>query len=553
MKKTTWTIGKRIKIGGGVLCALLALVGGIAWHSLGAIRANATFIKGDVMPGLIQSGNFAAEQANNFIRAMLYAQARTPADRAKWQQAIDGGNQHISAFLDSYEGSITTSDDRQNFAQLLTLRAANRTIRDNYFKLVDAGQEAAAADLLTSALYPSYQAYTNQASVIFNYNAKNGDTVAASINSNTTATTRLILIVTVSALGFGLVVGLLIIRSTNRALNTITGQLDAGAEQTAAASEQVASASQSLAEGASEQAASLEETSASLEEISSMTKRNAESSLQAKQLANDTRQAAETGAAGMAEMTKAMNAIKESSSAIAKIVKTIDEIAFQTNILALNAAVEAARAGEAGAGFAVVADEVRSLAQRSAQSAGETATKIAEAVSCSERGVQISAKVAESCAEIVAKARRVDELVAEIAAGSNEQSQGIGQVTTAVAEMDKVTQANAATAEESASAAEELSSQARAMRESVAGLQQLVHARADRVAATAAPVPAKSNAAVAAPAQPAPKKISRTPITPTLGRRPATLVAPARGQRAVPTAPRNGNGHGPDPFDGFFK
>ncbi|MEO7600184.1 MAG: methyl-accepting chemotaxis protein, partial [Opitutus sp.] len=153
---------------------------------------------------------------------------------------------------------------------------------------------------------------------------------------------------------------------------------------------------------------------------------------------------------------------------------TIDEIAFQTNILALNAAVEAARAGEAGAGFAVVADEVRSLAQRSAQSAKETATRIEDSVARSESGVLISGKVAESFAEIVTKAQRVDILVAEIATSSAEQSQGIGQITTAVSQMDQVTQSNAAGAEESASASEELSAQAAMMKRSVGELQRLV-------------------------------------------------------------------------------
>jgi methyl-accepting chemotaxis protein len=176
----------------------------------------------------------------------------------------------------------------------------------------------------------------------------------------------------------------------------------------------------------------------------------------------------------MTEMKQAMDAIKDSSATIAKIVKTIDEIAFQTNILALNAAVEAARAGEAGAGFAVVAEEVRSLAQRSAGAAKETAAKIEESVARSEHGVAISAKVATSFEEIVVKARKVDELVGEIATASTEQRQAIGQVTTAVSQMDKVTQTNAAGAEETASASEELSAQAEVMRESVGSLRALV-------------------------------------------------------------------------------
>ena len=179
----------------------------------------------------------------------------------------------------------------------------------------------------------------------------------------------------------------------------------------------------------------------------------------------------------MQTMAVAMNDIKGSSDEVAKIIKTIDEIAFQTNILALNAAVEAARAGEAGMGFAVVADEVRNLAQRAAQAAKETSGKIETAVTKTTQGVQISAKVAQSLQEIVAKVRQVDELAAEVAAASREQSQGIEQVNTAVTQMDKVTQSSAATAEESASASEELNAQAEVLRDAVGDLLKLVDGR----------------------------------------------------------------------------
>jgi len=240
------------------------------------------------------------------------------------------------------------------------------------------------------------------------------------------------------------------------------------------AAAQVSSSSQSLAEGSSEQAASIEETSASLEEMSSMTKRNADNSQQANNLAKQTRAAADKGVVDMQAMNLAMTEIKQSSDDVAKIIKTIDEIAFQTNILALNAAVEAARAGEAGMGFAVVADEVRNLAQRSAQAAKETALKIEGAISKTSQGVNLSTRVAEALNEIVAKARQMDELAAEVANASSEQSQGITQVNTAVGSMDKVTQGTAANAEECASAAEELNSQALAMKQTVGELLHLV-------------------------------------------------------------------------------
>jgi methyl-accepting chemotaxis protein len=276
------------------------------------------------------------------------------------------------------------------------------------------------------------------------------------------------------AIAIGIGLAAFITLGTNRTLRAVAEAILGGANQTSAAARQVSSSSQALAEGASEQAASLEETSSSLEEMSSMTKRNADAAAEAKQLSNQTRMAADAGSADMAEMKVAMDAIKTSSAEISKIVKTIDEIAFQTNILALNAAVEAARAGEAGAGFAVVAEEVRNLAQRSAMAAKETAAKIEDSVNRSEHGVRISGKVAKSLGEIVEKARKVDGLIAEIATASNEQNEGIGQLNSAVTQMDKVTQANAGSAEETAAAAEELSSQSAAMLEAVVGLRRLI-------------------------------------------------------------------------------
>ena len=210
-----------------------------------------------------------------------------------------------------------------------------------------------------------------------------------------------------------------------------------------------------------------------------MTKRNAENARQANELAKTARMAADKGLGDMHAMAAAMEAIKVSSDDIAKIIKTIDEIAFQTNILALNAAVEAARAGEAGMGFAVVADEVRNLAQRCAQAAKETSGKIEDAIAKSSQGVEITGKVEAALNDIVNQVRQVDELVTEVAGATREQTDGIAQINVAVGQMDKVTQSNAATAEESAAAAEELNSQAAVMKRSVADLLQLVGGRSE--------------------------------------------------------------------------
>ena len=279
-------------------------------------------------------------------------------------------------------------------------------------------------------------------------------------------------------LGFVLLIVWWIARGIAKPVRDIANELGAGADHVASASTQVSSAGQTLASGASEQAASLEETSASLEELTSMTKRNAEHASTAKNLAADTRATASGGQADMRQMATAMDDLRKASANVAKIIKTIDEIAFQTNILALNAAVEAARAGEAGKGFAVVAEEVRNLAQRSASAAKETAITIDETVRMSERGAKLSGKVAIGFNDIAEKTQRLDGIVAEIAQASHEQNEGLQQINTAVRQMDTVTQGNASGAEESASAAEELNSQALTLKECVNQLLRIVNGHA---------------------------------------------------------------------------
>ena len=270
-------------------------------------------------------------------------------------------------------------------------------------------------------------------------------------------------------------------------LRRIAAILNSEADGVHTAAAQVSSGSQSLADSASEQAASLEQTSASLEQMAATAKNNTDHARLAKDIASETREAAERGVADMQEMNASMSAIRSAGDDISKITKTINEIAFQTNILALNAAVEAARAGEAGQGFAVVADEVRALAQRSAAAATETAAKIAATLAKTAQGSGLAGKIGSALDDIVTRARKLDELAASVATASKQEGGGITQLNSAIKQMDAITQNNAANAEESAAAAEELNAQAETMKQSVNELLQLVGGHSQPVTNRPAP------------------------------------------------------------------
>ena len=270
----------------------------------------------------------------------------------------------------------------------------------------------------------------------------------------------LMIAVSLAALLLASLIWFFLARNTDREFTAVSGQLRQVSRRMAGSAGHVADSSQQMASGASEQAASLEEVAASLQEVSSMTSQNADNARQTDEAAGLAFAAARKGVGAMERLTGAIGKIKHSSDETARILKTIDEIAFQTNLLALNAAVEAARAGDAGKGFAVVAEEVRNLAQRSAEAARNTATLIDEAQGNADNGVTLVGEAAAFLREIESNVGSVKELITQVATASNEQATGIGEITTAVDQLDSVTQANAANSEESAAASEELSSQA---------------------------------------------------------------------------------------------
>jgi methyl-accepting chemotaxis protein len=352
------------------------------------------------------------------------------------------------------------------------LRAVSRQHRE-FTSMLDSQQMDSALKFFDATMVPRLNAVTDQAKRLAVSARGNLEAVArdAAAQEAWLRWVTLLLIACCCAVGAGVVYN---IRNTTTALRRITGKMAGSARAVADASEQITSTSRTLAQGASRQAASLEETSSSGQEMSAMTQRNAENAGQAMALMTGVDKAVKDANHSLDQMLVSMSEINGSSEKIARIIKVIDEISFQTNILALNAAVEAARAGEAGMGFAVVADEVRNLAQRCAQAARDTAGLIEDSIRTSTSGGARLNDMAGVIRSITTSASEVSRLVDEVNHGSQEQARGVEHIARTLTQVEQVTQQTAAAAEESAGAAGSMDVQARTMKELVEELVTLV-------------------------------------------------------------------------------
>jgi methyl-accepting chemotaxis protein len=510
-----WTIGRRITTGFIIVLLITAALGAFSLIRALGLKQNIFDLGQNTMPSLELQSSIKAELQNKMIAIQQLNDTLTPERRAELMKRLAAATEKTAEELKKYEPllsdaqdkSLWTEETKQNEAFTAAINQTVELLAKNA-SAPSAETAAALSKQLQGVLDPVFDSALKAVQADVDYNLQLGDAAAKKGESNAASAILFISI----AIGLAIIVTLVIVwqvtSAVNKSLGEITANLDRGALQTAAAARQVSMASNQLSSGSSEQASSVEETSTALEEMSSMIRSTAENAQKAKSLATEARAEAQSGTHTMEEMMAAMTAIDTSSAEVAKIVKNIDEIAFQTNILALNAAVEAARAGEAGAGFAVVADEVRSLAQRSAAAAKETAEKIEAAIANSRSGSQCSVRVGESLKQIAEKVTATDALVADIATAATEQAQGIQQVNTAMGQMDKVTQGNASSAEESASAAEELDAQAETMKDLVAQLRTLVGGSSSEAASTVRshPKPARSGFSSQAPAATASRK-----------------------------------------------
>ena len=439
-------------------------------HSLYAIRTLREQLRSEVEIAslrLDQSRQVTISLANmrSATRGIsLFSMNHNGAAANKARAGFESAAAEMRQVLDQVRSSSAPVDDADSWTAIGTELAQWLANYPEFIALTDAGQTAEADRITLQKTSPIMDAIQKNASQLGEASRKRHDAAMAAIESMTDRGALITLVLTIFVLlggvaAFAIVVGMV------KSLREIAADVAAGAAQVATAAAQVSQASQSLAQGSSEQAASLEETSASTEEINSMARRNTENSQTAAGLVTQSGERFVETNQSLDSMVVAMGEIHTSSGKISKIIKVIDEIAFQTNILALNAAVEAARAGEAGMGFGVVADEVRNLAQRCASAASDTASLIEDSIAKSTGGQTKVDAVAGAIRTISAEAAQVKTLVDEVYLGSEEQAKGIDQIGKAIARMEQLTQKTAATAQESASAATEMNGQAASMQE----------------------------------------------------------------------------------------
>ena len=461
-------VGGKLVLGFSILIILMGIIGFLGFQSTKNIQMNLEEIFAVRLPSI----DYLIETDRDLQRLLVAERSMLFADPS---------SNEFKEFLKEYEAPLRQSEDRWQKFKALAVTSEEKAGIERYEKarkdwevlskkVVDnrkgdaRGGATEALDISLGVAKEKFEEMRRNLEELEGINLKN----AQMANEAASATYRRTIFILFLIIGAGLVLGvflmLVIRRGIVRPLRSVIQGLTASSGQVSSASFQVSSASQSLAEGASEQAAGLEETSSSIEEMGFKTKQNADNATQANGMMGETSRVVDEANRSMTELIDSMKEISSASEETAKIIKTVDEIAFQTNLLALNAAVEAARAGEAGAGFAVVADEVRNLAMRAADAARNTADLIEGTVKKIKSGSEVVSKTNEAFAKVATGAKKIGKLIEEISVASRDQARGIEQLNKAMAEIDKIVQKNAANAEESASAAERLNAQAEQMK-----------------------------------------------------------------------------------------
>lgn len=470
---------KKLKISGKLAVliisgvAFVVVVGIVGWYfNNKACAGMATMYKNRTLPvkwlNVVKS-NLNENEANSYELIIESNYSKKENILA----GIDERTTETKQLLDDYGQTKLDPYETERLPKLQELLTEYRPVRARALKLAMADKDAQSMAVFRSA-DGILKDIVTLVSELAEYNAKVAEEINMQ-NEKDTVTANIAIIATIIlAIASLTSLGAIISNAITKPISMAVNSLSEGSSNLSAAAKQVESASHQLAEGSSEQAASIQETSATVEESESMVRQNAENTKQASHLAKQAKEDADKGTVEMSDMMTSMEQLKKSSDEIGKIIRVIDDIAFQTNILSLNAAVEAARAGDAGKGFAVVAEEVRNLAQRSAQAAKDTATIIESNIQLSEKGVSMSQNVSKSLVGIDEQTQKVSGLLDEISVATQEQAQGMTQINAAISQMEQVIQSIAATAQESASASEELASQAASMKDVVDMLTELV-------------------------------------------------------------------------------
>jgi methyl-accepting chemotaxis protein len=399
------------------------------------------------------------------------------SEKSFFNNQIQASRNENSELLDSYKATNLTDEEKDILDKSNVYRKKYVSARNKIMKMALSGDNAKGLQQYHSKLVYIYKPYGNSLNELLSIKSKQAKEISATAQKNAQQGYLILIITILAAFGFQISLSLLISKLINDPISRAVAELKDGASQVNSASEKLSEASQSLASGASEQAAAIQETSATIEETASMVQQNNENTKQASILAKNTKKETTESNQATKEMMGTMHDLENSSNEISKIIKAIDDIAFQTNILSLNAAVEAARAGDAGKGFSVVAEEVRTLAQRSARAAEDTTSIIDNNIKLSKKGFEMAKDVDTSLNQIDEDVRKVHELLEEISAATNEQAQGVDQINKAISQMEQVLQTNANSAEESASASQELSGQANSVKDIVETLRIMVEGK----------------------------------------------------------------------------
>jgi methyl-accepting chemotaxis protein len=492
-----------------IIVALLAgIMGALGIYNMNNVDQEYSDMYVDYGISLGDLGSAGIDFNRTRARLATYLLTDELATKARLKSEIDELLTNVETNLQKFRGSIRKAETLREFDAMHEIYEQYKATVNEVLELADAGRHEEAVELLMNENGQLATKTNDAAMALFETRKVNGSALSEQLSQQTASTAMIMVVIVVALVAISILLGVIISRMISKPVNKLveaadmiadgnlnvdidisakdeTGQLasafqrmsdnlnrimrniQSASDQVAAGAKQISALSVSMSQGATEQASSVEQLTASIEEISSQTRQNADNANEANELAEAAKRNALSGNARMKEMLEAMDEINSASQNISKIIKVIDEIAFQTNILALNAAVEAARAGQHGKGFAVVAEEVRNLAARSANAAKETTELIEGSIQKAESGTKIAQETAHALEQIVDDVSRVATLIGNIAAASNEQAIGIHQINQGIMQVSQVVQATSASLEEGAATSEELSSQADLLNEQV--------------------------------------------------------------------------------------